>query len=76
MPADAIHRLLRDRPTIRGLAIPGMPIGSPGMEVDDRVEPYQTLLFDAEGKTTVFNQHGTRTAAPDASAAEVPTPAS
>ena len=76
VPADDIRQLLAKRPKAIGIAVPGMPIGSPGMEVDDRVEPYQTLLFDAEGKTTVFNQHGTRTAAPDASAAEVPTPAS
>lgn len=76
VPAEDIRQLLAKRPKAIGIAVPGMPIGSPGMEVGDRVEPYQTLLFNAEGKTTVFNQHGVPAAAPRAPAAEEPSPAS
>jgi hypothetical protein len=55
VPADLIDRLLRERPTIAGIAVPGMPIGSPGMEVPGRApERYQVLTFDATGRTTVF----------------------
>jgi hypothetical protein len=53
VPADLIQRLLRERPKVRGLAVPGMPMGSPGME-GPRKQPYQVLTFDADGKTAVF----------------------
>ncbi|EJL37939.1 putative metal-binding protein [Caulobacter sp. AP07] len=58
-PAD-ILRLLRERPKALGLAVPGMPIGSPGMEMPGAgVEPYATLLLlDAKGATRVFARHG------------------
>ena len=54
VPADLIDRLLRERPKIVGLAVPGMPAGSPGMETPGRAERYQVLAFDRAGKTTVF----------------------
>lgn len=55
MPADVIVRLLRERPSAVGLAVPGMPAGSPGMEVPGRpAEPYQVFTFDRSGKTGVF----------------------
>ncbi len=56
VPADLIDRLLRERPKVVGLAVPGMPAGSPGMEVPpgQKRDPYQVLTFDATGKTTVF----------------------
>lgn len=56
VPLDAVARLLRERPAgVRGLAVPGMPIGSPGMEAPDGSrEPYDVLAFDAAGQTTVF----------------------
>ena len=55
VPADLIDRLLRDRPRIAGLAVPGMPAGAPGMAVPGRpAEPYQTLAFDQSGRTTVY----------------------
>jgi hypothetical protein len=55
VPADLIERLLRERPNVAGLAVPGMPVGSPGMEVPGgRVERYQVLTFDRAGKTGVF----------------------
>jgi hypothetical protein len=52
VPADLIDRLLRERPSVAGLAVPGMPPGSPGME--GVPEPYQVLTFDRSGRTSVF----------------------
>ena len=52
VPADLIDRLLRERPRVAGLAVPGMPAGSPGMEGPP--ERYQVLTFDRSGRTTVF----------------------
>jgi hypothetical protein len=57
VPASDIRRLLRERPKARGLAVPGMPIGSPGMEQGDRVDPYDVLLLDEAGNTTAFAHH-------------------
>ena len=55
VPADLIDRLLADRPQVMGIAVPGMPIGSPGMEVPGRAaDRYQILTFDRTGRTTVF----------------------
>ncbi|WP_342773714.1 DUF411 domain-containing protein [Qipengyuania marisflavi] len=50
VPAEAIAKLLKDRPTdVTGLAVPGMPIGSPGMEQGGRVQPYQVIAFGPKG---------------------------
>ena len=57
VPAGDIVRLLEERPAVAGIAVAGMPIGSPGMEQGDRVDPYATLAFTADGETTVFQQH-------------------
>ena len=55
VPADLIDRLLAERPQVAGLAVPGMPIGSPGMEVPGRpADRYQVLTFDRGGRTGVF----------------------
>ena len=55
VPADLVERLLRERPKVAGLAVPGMPVGSPGMEVPGApAERYQVLTFDRSGKTGVF----------------------
>ena len=53
VPADLIHRLLKEKPAVAGLAVPGMPIGSPGME-GGKPEPYEVLAFDRTGKATVY----------------------
>ncbi|AZS19420.1 DUF411 domain-containing protein (plasmid) [Caulobacter sp. FWC26] len=60
VPPSDILRLLQERPKALGLAVPGMPIGSPGMEMPGAVaEPYATLLLlDAKGATRVFARHG------------------
>lgn len=55
VPAEDIRRLLAERPTVTGLAVPGMPVGSPGMEVDGFAdEPYDVLAFDTDGTTEIF----------------------
>jgi hypothetical protein len=54
VPAAEIRRLLRDRPDAAGLAVPGMPLGSPGMEMGDRRENYDVILFNRAGTTRVF----------------------
>lgn len=58
VPASDIERLLRERPDIAGIAVPGMPVGSPGMEYGDRVDPYNVIAFDARGAMKVFARHG------------------
>ena len=57
VPLDQVDRLLRERPSdIKGIAVPGMPIGSPGMEAPDgRTEPYQVVAFNAERKASVYS---------------------
>ena len=57
VPAQDIKRLLKERPRAIGLAVPGMPHGSPGME-GARSEPYNVLLIDKQGGTTVYSRHG------------------
>lgn len=60
VPAQDIKQLLQEKPTFRGLSVPGMPIGSPGMERGDYVEPYSVVGFTPEGDTTVVAQYGPR----------------
>jgi hypothetical protein len=60
VPARDILRLLREKPNALGLAVPGMPIGSPGMdgpEYKGRRDPYDVLLVQRGGQTTVFQSH-------------------
>jgi hypothetical protein len=55
VPADLIGRLLKERPEVAGLSVPGMPVGSPGMEVPGRQpEPYDVLAFDKDGRASVY----------------------
>ena len=54
VPVREIKRLLAEKPAAKGLAVPGMPIGSPGMEQGDRRDAYDVLLVRADGGTTVF----------------------
>lgn len=56
VPAADIRRLLRERPKARGIAVPAMPLGSPGME-GSRKDPYETLLFQRDGSYVVFERH-------------------
>jgi hypothetical protein len=57
VPAADIKRLLDTRPLVRGLAVPGMPVGSPGMERGNRREPYDVVTWDAADHTEVFASH-------------------
>jgi hypothetical protein len=59
VPAEDIKRLLRERPAIVGLAAPGMPAGSPGMDVPHS-PAYDVLAFDTDGKTRVYATHTPR----------------
>jgi hypothetical protein len=54
VPAADVKRLLVAKPIAIGLAVPGMPPGSPGMEVGDRQDPYDVFLIDKSGHATVF----------------------
>ena len=55
VPAADVERLLAERPPIVGIAVPGMPIGSPGMEVTGRPPvPYDVIAFAADGTTSIF----------------------
>ena len=56
VPAEDIQHLLQERPDVVGLAVPGMPMGSPGME-GPTSEPYNVLTFDRDGNITVFAKH-------------------
>jgi len=49
--------LLAERPKAAGLAVPGMPIGSPGMEQGDRHDSYETLVFTDNGESSVYARH-------------------
>lgn len=56
VPAEDIQRLLDERPAVAGLAVPGMPMGSPGME-GKYSDPYDVIAFEKSGKNTVFSKH-------------------
>jgi hypothetical protein len=59
VPASDVKRLLGERRAAKGLAVPGMPIGSPGMEVSDgRTQPYDVELVAKDGSTSRFSRHG------------------
>jgi hypothetical protein len=53
VPADLIMKLVKEHPAVAGLAVPGMPTGSPGMDGASRV-PYDVLTFDRAGRTRVY----------------------
>jgi hypothetical protein len=57
VPAADVTRLLADRPPALGLAVPGMPVGSPGME-GPNARPYDVVTFDKQGRSEVFATHG------------------
>jgi len=52
-----IKRLLLFRPDIKGIAVPGMPVGTPGMESGSTVQPYNVMSFDEQGTLGVFVEH-------------------
>lgn len=56
VPAADIRRLLAERPAVQGLAVPGMPSGSPGMSAENPI-PYNTLVLDADGNVEIYARH-------------------
>ena len=52
-----IKRLLLFRPEVTGIAVPGMPVGTPGMEIGNTVEPYDVVSFDENGNMKIFVEH-------------------
>lgn len=58
VPAAEVKRLLKEKPALAGLAVPGMPVGSPGMEYGKTVQPYNVMSFDKTGQLKVFASYG------------------
>jgi hypothetical protein len=58
VPVKEIRRLLKERPAVAGIAVAGMPMGSPGMEVGDVKQPYNVMAFDKQGQSRVFASYG------------------
>ena len=54
VPADLVKKMLAEKPNVVGIAVPGMPQGSPGMEQGQPKQAYEVLLFDAQGRSTVY----------------------
>lgn len=60
VPAREVHRLLKERPAAVGLSVPGMPVGSPGMDgkiYGDRKDPYDVMLISRSGGTRVYQSY-------------------
>lgn len=57
VPAVDIKQLLQERPNVTGLTVPGMPVGSPGMEQGGRPDPYNVLAFNKQGQTSIFTKY-------------------
>jgi len=57
IPAREIKRLLKEKPRARGLVVPAMPVGSPGMEADGRKDPYKVFLVNRNGSTQTYVQY-------------------
>lgn len=55
VPAQVVLRILSEKPAVAGIAVPGMPVGSPGMEGPDP-QPYTVYTFDREGQIRVYAQ--------------------
>ena len=53
-PADVVQQLLTERPRVKGIAVPGMPIGSPGMEQGATKQRYSVFTFDGTGQTGLY----------------------
>jgi len=59
VPAEDVKRLLAERPKAKGLTVPAMPVGSPGMESPTgEVQPYKVYLIGADGQLSVYAEHG------------------
>jgi len=57
VPAADIEKMLKDKPKIAGLSVPGMPMGTPGMEMGGRKDPYQVISFDKDNNQQIYNSY-------------------
>ncbi len=57
VPIEDIEKLLSLKADVSGIAVPGMPVGTPGMEMGDRKDAYKVIAFDKEGRKQVFSVH-------------------
>jgi len=57
VPAADIQKLLAEKPPLKGLAVPGMVTGSPGMEMGERHDPFKVIGFEANGQYRIFNAY-------------------
>jgi len=57
VPPQTVLRLLRERPQVKGVAVGGMPAGSPGMEMGGRKDPYEVVAWTEDGATRVYESH-------------------
>ncbi len=57
VPAQDVLKMLSTKPKISGISVPGMPVGTPGMEMGDRKDPYKVISYDAEGKYKIFSDY-------------------
>lgn len=58
VPGDVVRAFLAEAPPVRGLTVPGMPVGSPGMEMGGRIDAYDVLTFTSTGATEVYSEQG------------------
>jgi hypothetical protein len=57
IPSEDVVRFLAEKPNAKGLAVPGMPVGSPGMETGGESEKYSVLIFKADGSSQIYSNH-------------------
>ena len=57
VPAEVVARLLKEKPKAKGVTVPGMPIGSPGMEQGNTIQPYEVHLVHPDGTTSVYAKY-------------------
>lgn len=57
VPAEDIKRMLKEKPAFRGIAVAGMPAGSPGMDFGNRTSSYQTISYTKDGQRSVYASH-------------------
>ncbi|MBO3459729.1 DUF411 domain-containing protein [Aetokthonos hydrillicola] len=57
VPANDIKRLLQEKPNVKGLSVPQMPVGTPGMEIGNQKDPFTVFSFERNGRVAVFNDY-------------------
>lgn len=60
VPLDEIQRLLTEKPKIRGIAVPGMPVGSPGMEMGESRDAFEVVAFATDGTRSIFAKYAAK----------------